>query len=177
MSYFWKNATKVRKRLILVPIVLLIGLLSWNCEKDDICSESTSTTPRLIVQFYNIDSPSTEKTVTNLLVTTNDGQTLETFNGVSKIELPLRTLEDQTQYAFTINSGNDAFDNTDVLTFNYTRDDIFVSRACGYKTVFLLDSTTPIVQDDSNDGRWMNNITVLQPDIQNENEVHISVLF
>jgi hypothetical protein len=168
----------VSKRIVLIPVALLIGLFSWNCEKDDICAETTSTTPRLIMQFYNIDNPSAEKNVTSLLVTSNNGaDTLAIFNGQSKIELPLHILQDQTDYAFTINSNNTAFDNTDTLTFNYTRDDIFVSRACGYKTVFLLDPATPFVQDDGADNRWMNNVTAVQPDIQNENEVHISVLF
>ena len=166
------------KRFVLIIVVVLFGCFSWNCEKDDICSESTPTTPRLIMKFYSIDDPTTEKNVNSLLVTSNSGQdTLAIFQNVSRIELPLQILADQTQYAFTINSNNTAFDNTDTLTFNYTRDDIFVSRACGYKTVFLLDPATPFVQDNGPDSRWMNNVTVEQPDIQDENEVHLSVLY
>ncbi len=166
------------KRTLLVVVVVLTGFFSWNCEKDDICSEGTPTTPRLIMQFYNIDTPTIAKNVNSLLVTSNSGQdTLAIFTNVSKIQLPLQILADQTTYAFTINSNEAAFDNTDTITFNYTRDDIFVSRACGYKTVFLLDPDTPFVQDNGADSPWMNNVSVEQPDIQNENEVHISVLY
>lgn len=166
------------KKTILIPFALLIALFAWNCEKDDICDENTSTTPRLIMQFYSIDDPTAEKEVSSLLVTTNDGaDTLKIFNDVSKIELPLKILADQTQYTFTLNSNDITVDNTDALTFNYTRDAIFVSRACGYKTVFLLDPAVPFVQDNGTDNQWMQNVTVQQPDIQNENEVHISVLF
>lgn len=166
------------KKLILIPVVALMALLGWNCEKDDICSESTPTTPRLIMEFYNIDDPTTPKNVTSLLVSgTGADEALGVFNGVSKVELPLRITDDQTQYTFTLNSSNTSIDNTDVLTFNYTRDQVFVSRACGYKTVFALDDTTPFVQDNGTDLRWMNNVTVTQPNILNEDEVHISVLF
>ncbi|CAM3277744.1 Lipoprotein [Flavobacterium longum] len=166
------------KKLILIPVVALIALFSWNCEKDDICSESTPTTPRLVVQFYDINDPTTAKNVTSLLVSgTGASEALGVFSGVSQIVLPLRITEDQTQYTFTLNSNNTSIDNTDVLTFNYTRDQVFVSRACGYKTVFTLDDTTPFVQDDGSDLRWMNNVTVEQPNILNEDEVHISVLF
>jgi hypothetical protein len=182
MSYFWKKDKlpflQNMKRIILIPVVTLIAIFSANCEKDDICSETTSTTPRLIMQFYNNDDPTTEKIPSNLLVTSNNGQdTLAIFNSKSRIELPLKILEDITQYRFTLNSNNTTFDNTDELTFNYTREDVFVSRACGYKTIFVLNPDTPFVQDDGTDGQWMKNVTVEQPNILNENEVHISVLF
>lgn len=166
------------KKKILIPVLMLIAVFSWNCEKDDICSETTSTTPRLIMQFYDINNPITPKNVTSLLVTANNGaDTLAIFNAESKIELPLHILSDLTQYRFTINSNNTTFDNTEELTFNYTRDDMFVSRACGYKTIFVLDDTSPIIQDNGPDGRWMQNVTVEQPNILTENEVHVSVLF
>ncbi len=130
------------------------------------------------MQFYDIDDPTAAQNVTSLLVTTNNGlDTLAIFNAQSKIELPLKTLSDVTQYRFTINSNSATFDNTEELTFNYTRDNVFVSRACGYKTIFVLDDTTPFVQDDGPDGQWMQNITVEQPNILTENEVHVSVLF
>lgn len=166
------------KKLILIPVVALLAFFSWNCEKDDICSESTPTTPRLVIQFYDINDPTTAKNVTSLLVAgTGADETLGTFSGVSKILLPLRISDDQTQYTFTLNSNNTSLDNTDVLTFNYTREQVFVSRACGYKTIFTLDDATPFVQDDGTDLRWMNNVTVAQPNILNEDEVHVSVLF
>jgi sugar/nucleoside kinase (ribokinase family) len=166
------------KRKILIPVVLLIAIFSSNCEKDDICSEATSTTPRLIMQFYNINDPTTEKIPTSLLVTSNNGEdTLAIFTTKSRIELPLKIMSDITEYRFTLNSNSTTLDNTDDLTFNYTRENVFVSRACGYKTIFVLDPDTPFVQDNGTDNQWMQNVTVEQPNILNENEVHVSVLF
>ena len=41
---------KKTKLALLFLTTLLIG-----CEKDDICPEDTSTTPRLIIRFYDIE--------------------------------------------------------------------------------------------------------------------------
>ncbi|RZJ31900.1 MAG: hypothetical protein EOO48_00720 [Flavobacterium sp.] len=160
--------------------VFAVALFAWNCEKDDICDEATSTTPRLILHFYDAANPTTEKNVTNLSVTavgsTNDPLT---FNGKSQIELPLKTTDDATSYSLILNSTSPTLDNEDLLTFNYARSEVFVSRACGYKVVFQLDPTTPFVHDDPTpaDGLWMQSVQVTQPNVQNENEVHISIYF
>ena len=39
--------------------------------------------------------------------------------------------------------------NTDVIKFNYTHQNVYVSRACGFKTTFTLDhSINPFEQTD-----------------------------
>jgi len=43
--------------------LFLIILTIYNCESDDICPESTLTTPRLIVTFYDIDNPEERKNI------------------------------------------------------------------------------------------------------------------
>ena len=49
----------MNKYLVLFLIILTI----YNCESDDICPESTLTTPRLIVTFYDIDNPEERKNI------------------------------------------------------------------------------------------------------------------
>jgi len=154
-----------------------VALFSWHCEKDDICDQNTVTTPRLVVHFYDQANPTQSKNVSSLLVA-GDGasEALSTFNGVSEILLPLRTTDDSTGYTLTLNSTT--VPNTDHLTFIYTRKNLFVSRACGYKTVFRLADTNPAVLDDSGiDGLWMAEINVEQPDVVNETDIHISVYY
>ncbi|MDD5151653.1 MAG: hypothetical protein PHC28_14440, partial [Flavobacterium sp.] len=52
-----------------IIILLLIATFSFSsCEKDDICDANTSTTPRLVIDFYDITTPSLLKKVTNLKV-------------------------------------------------------------------------------------------------------------
>jgi hypothetical protein len=166
-------------------ILLLLIAVAWtssSCEKDDICDANTPTTPNLIINFYDISNPTLDKAVTNLVII---GEGLETglkYNGVNSIKVPLKTTTDITKYKFILNYGNTAnpeIVNEDNLQFNYTRNNIFVSRACGYKTIFILDNESPFVQTDAAtlDGLWMQNITLSQPNIIDENEIHLKVSF
>jgi hypothetical protein len=168
------------KKLLFVPLLLLTALFTWNCEKDDICDQSNATTPRLIIKFFDLANPTLAKNVTNLRVT-GEGMTLPLgdFSGTDTVQLPLKTTDDITAYSFILNSTSTTLNNEDKLTFNYTREDIYVSRGCGYKTLFDLDQDTPLVHTDGAvaDGFWMQAIIVNQTNIDNENETHISVYF
>lgn len=166
----------MKKTIILVLAVILFS----GCEKDDICDANTVTTPRLVVEFYDISNPTTLKNVVSLKVT-GDGMTdaLNTYNGVSKIKLPLKTTEDITKYSFVLNSADENNDNEDVITINYARLNQFVSRACGYKTIFGLVGTTPITYSEPTipDGSWIQELQIITPTITSENETHVKILF
>ena len=138
-------------------IMLLCLVMAFSgCEKDDICVDET--TPQLVLEFYDISNPTVLKNVVNLKVT-GDGMTdaLNTFNGVSTISLPLKTNEDTTKYHLLLNSNGSTASNEDVLEFNYTRENVYVSRACGYKTVFELNNANGLVLTDAitPDGLWI----------------------
>ncbi len=166
------------KKMLLCLLAILAVFPA--CEKDDICDEFASTTPRLIISFYDISNPTVLKNVNSLEVI-GEGMTepLGVFNAVSAIELPLRTTQDFTKYSFRLNSADANFDNTDNIQFNYARNDVYVSRACGYKTLFTLDGATPLTISDAAtpDGIWIQNISVNQPDVNNEDETHINIYF
>ncbi|MDP5000374.1 MAG: DUF6452 family protein [Flavobacterium sp.] len=166
------------KKIVFITLSLLLAVSFWNCEKDDICAEGTAVTPRLIIEFYDATNTTVLKSVTNLGVIEPTFTTGLSFTGVSKIEVPLRTTADLTSLNFNQN-GSDSDttnDNIDLLTFNYVRNDVYISRACGYKTVFYLDTTNPIeLTADGNN--WIQNIEVIQPNIETENEVHVKIYF
>lgn len=161
------------------------------CEKDDICDENTPTTPRLIIEFYDFNaSTETLKNVTKLKVKSDDvaegvifNESLTTpdryLSNSSKIFLPLKTTEDKTKYNFIFNFGVAGSENTDILEFNYTRNEVYVSRACGFKTLFTLKQTNPIVTAEpfSSPSSWIKNIVIVKPNLENENEVHVKIFF
>jgi hypothetical protein len=158
--------------------LMLVAFSLSSCEKDDICSDET--TPRVVIEFYNISNPTVRLNVTNLKVT-GVGQTedLGVFTAVSKIQLPLKTSEDVTKYSLTLNSTSDVLKNEDFLEFNYLRNEVFVSRACGYKIVYDLDASNGIVHTDSAtpDEKWIKNIFIENYSINTENETHIKIYF
>lgn len=174
-----------------ILILLLIATFAFSsCEKDDICDANTPTTPRVVIEFYDRGNPSTLKNVTDLKVigegktegivfsdATDDSKYVT--NG-SKISIPLKTDDISTTYSFILNSRNTntTLIDIDKVTFNYTTKDVFVSRACGFKTLFVLDPFNAVVQTPvpSTKQKWMT-ISVEKINIDNEDETHIKVFF
>jgi len=166
------------KKIAFITLSLLLAVSFWNCEKDDICAEGTPVTPRVIIEFYNAATPTVLKNVTNLGVIEPTLSTGFSFTAISKIQVPLKTTADITTLRF-IQNGSDTDttnDNIDVITFNYQRVDEYVSRACGFKTLFYLNETNPVVLT-ADGNNWIQNIVVTQPNIENENEVHVKIYF
>lgn len=159
--------------------VLGIALFFTSCEKDDICDANTPTTPQVVIEFYDIENPETPKNVFDLNVLGIDGNGTLSFTNVSKIMLPLKTMADLTQFQLVKNSNDDTLKNEDLLDFNYSRKDEYISRACGFKTLFYLDAANPVKLTDSptTDGFWIQNISVTNSNIINENETHVKIYF
>ena len=176
----------------ILSLLLLVIVTSSSCEKDDICDANTPTTPRLVIDFYNISNASVKKNVTNLKVigdgaaegivfdSSLTGAAQYLVNG-STISIPLKTDVNSTKYRFILNWGNSnpTLIDIDEVTFNYTRNDVFVSRACGFKTLFTfapkdpyIHTAVPITKE-----KWMQAISIEKTNIDNENETHIKVFF
>ena len=161
--------------------LLVIAFAFSSCEKDDICDANTPTTPRLIIDFYDATNPTVLKNVNNLKVIGDgmpDDNPLGTFNGVSQIQLPLKTTEELTKYRLILNSTTASI-NEDKLQFDYTHQDVFVSRACGYKTIFKLNSPNGVTKTDATtpDGFWIQEINIETTNIETENETHLKIYF
>ena len=177
------------KNKILLGLFVLIAVVFAGCEKDDICSSATPTTPRLIVDFYNQASPEELKNVSSLaLISTEIDVDTLTFANVTRIAVPLMSTQDQTQYRFVLNfqNPNPALVFDDLLEFNYTRQNVFVSRACGYKTLFNLNSESdtdvlnPIILNgvpNDESGAWIKNIVIENANLENETDVHVKIYF
>ena len=160
--------------------IVVLCLFLYGCEKDDICTPETPTTPRLIIEFYSIVNTSVLKEVANLEVKGEGASSVINFNLVSKIELLLKTNEDVTNYNFTINSTSETpVFNVDKIEINYTRKDIYISRACGFKTYFSLNLLNPIIQTNPADDSvlWIKNIEIIKNNIENEEDVHVKMYF
>jgi hypothetical protein len=178
------------KKNTFLLLVLFFTLIS--CEKDDICDPNTPTTPRLVVEFYNVTTPSVKKNVTNLKVigegmkegiifNPGAGTERQYLTSGTSISIPLKTNTDKTTFTFILNSGNSnpALIDTDQITFNYSRNDIFVSRACGFKINFTLVQNNAIehIAVPSTKTKWMQFISISKNNVENENEPHLKVFF
>ncbi|MEX1383711.1 DUF6452 family protein, partial [Lutibacter sp.] len=122
-----------------ITLLVIAFALIISCEKDDICLENT--TPNLMLKFYNFENDTLVKTIKiDSIRVLNKGLISNyTAKSFDSIQIPLDINQYTTSYQIT--SGNLA----DTIYFSYDRNDIFVSRSCGYKTNFenlAIDSTT-----------------------------------
>jgi Family of unknown function (DUF6452) len=159
--------------------LFLILFAITSCEKDDICAADTPTTPQLVIEFFN-NSTTAPKLVTKLKIQEFGNNNVLGIYNESKIKIPLKADFDITKYSFTLNSDEPLFTNTDNLEFNYSRNTVYVSRACGFKTNFLLDTDKIILKAEmpvSPPTEWIKRIDVTKPNILNEDETHIKIYF
>lgn len=161
--------------------LILVCSVFVTCEKDDICSAETSTTPKLILRFYDISDQEETKTVPNLLVyglnnlneiVLFDHIGLSTSN-LDSIAIPLRTDDNLTRFVVHRDFENDDFNtgNFDVISANYEREDVYVSRACGYKTIY--NNLTLNLEIDSDN--WIINSEILNTTVENETTAHVKI--
>ncbi|MFO8147006.1 MAG: hypothetical protein R6U03_06410, partial [Gillisia sp.] len=118
----------LRKKIIKYTIFsLALGLvLLTSCQRDDICPQSTVTTPQLRISFFDFEERDIPKPPANLRVklSETDSILLNRVNDAD-IRIPLRTNQNLIEYDFILNAavldttGTDATGNPDRLIFTY----------------------------------------------------------
>ena len=155
----------IAKKYLLLVLILIIG-----CEPDDICIEGSTGTSELIIIFHDIDNPDDRKEIQNLNVVgsinQNDFESLF-FTESDSITLPLRKFSSSTNYRFILNNDNNMI--VDELTIFYTPKDIFINRACGFKTIFEELNV-------SNSNNWIKNIIILNNSLSSNKNANIKIL-
>ena len=161
--------------LSIITSTLIIITTFTSCERDDICAESTPTTPLLVIDFYDIDNPTELKAPSGFTVIENGSDSGRSFTATS-LSIPLRTDLDNTEFLFTINSTNTPDDtnppNTDIINFAYTRTEEYVSKACGYRVLF--DNLEQLTSGQSDD-LWIQNIEVINNQVSQNETAHIHI--
>lgn len=177
----------------IVATLLFMGFFFASCEKDDICDPSTSTTPRLVVQFFDKNNISLTRNTTNLKII-GDGfddtnPLLNKAGGTTWNEsityLPLRVNENSTKFKLILNADDEdaTNDKTDFVEINYTKNDVYISRACGFKAQYNLfgnPQQQSIILNDNPaavEGNWIKSIQIIQSQINDENETHVKIFF
>ena len=175
--------------------LLFIALLFSGiaCQRDDICPETTDTTPLLIIRFYENEEPNDLQSPQNLSIRAIDSDSINfvintggnspvryfRFSGDS-IAIPLKTNADQTSYVFTLNTAaNDTTASNsgirDTLSFTYARSEEYINRACAYKVNYIGLKTS--LRNSGEESGWIQDVEIEQTDIEDENQAHVSIFF
>lgn len=172
----------IKRHLI---IVLITSLFVIGCERDDICADSTPTTPRLLIEFYDIANADELKSVPRLTVygegLDDSSQSIVSNTNTNAISLPLRfdleNIATTTRYVLrkdaNLDLDNDptSSSNEDIIEISYIPTFQYVSKACGYKAVF--NNLTVTIIDDSDN--WALTEIINTSTVENENEVHVFI--
>lgn len=178
-------------KVLIIPILLIAALLI-SCERDDICPDATPTTPRLIIDLLDASDQDNSKNVFDLVVVGIEDDTLlddplsdYIFADTDNLILPLKTTDNTTEYILiqgatendngTPDDSSDDFidGNYDRIEINYSREQVFVSRACGFKTIFK-NVTLTIIDDGDN---WMLSRAPLNDNqsVEDETTTHFNI--
>lgn len=155
-----------------IKILLFVFIIAfYSCEKDDICIEEN--TPHLIIRFYDKVNTSETKNVEQLKVSVKNSLDeiidIGAITTTDSIVIPLNVDLDNTQIILSKNT-NGTNDNIDGFTLNYMRDEIFISRSCGYKILYKDIQINNLATND-----WIENIARNNTNIENETAAHLSI--
>jgi len=167
---------------ILTTLVFL--LLTISCEKDDICTTTNADTAHLVIRFYDYLNQDTPKEVTNLLIVGIDNTLSYGIESTrDSIAIPLRILENNTSYRlikdYAIDDNGTPSDpiddivtgNEDTIVLNYENEELFISKACGFKNIF----NNVNFGFDSDADNWILGSNVVNTKIENEDNAHIHI--
>lgn len=160
----------------LLALFLLFTVL-YNCERDDICPETTATTPKLIIRFYDITEQTETKRVLGLQIQGVDNEEIyQRALSTDSIALPLKTFEDITSFIlhkeYVEDENGNISGNPDTIHIDYNPKEVYVSRACGYKTTYDNVELNDVTDSDN----WIELIQIENPlTVDNETEAHVKI--
>ncbi|APZ46888.1 hypothetical protein BW723_11605 [Polaribacter reichenbachii] len=141
--------------------LFLMVIIISGCEKDDFCIKNP-VTPKLILRFYDDADRSTIKTADDLYVWSGTKDSIFENISTDSLVIPLNTNTNQTIYS--LSKG----DVVEQFTIDYTPENEYVSRSCGYKIIFNNVSFTT-------DNSWITDFTQIETAIDNQNTAHVQV--
>ena len=162
----------IKKEFNLIIFSLIFFLFYNSCEKDDICLSDTPRSPRLIVKMVDKDDPTLYKSANDLLIKVVDNDSIN-IESRDSIILNLNPYKNYTQFEFILNQGSEN-ENIDTLQINYSLNNIYIDRACGYKTSFIFDSNALTLINEKNN--WIESYLILKDTIINEEQAHMAIL-
>ena len=154
--------------------ILFAVLIAFSgCTRDDICTQETPTTPLLVITFNDIANPSQRKPVPSITVETTEQEPDRVIDRVStdSIALPLRNTGGETAYRFRKGDGTSE-PNLDFVRFTYSTEDIYVNRACAFKTVY---KDLNMIRQSEGSANWILQFNVLTTEVLDETTTHITV--
>ena len=141
--------------------ILVLFCVITSCEKDDFCTLNPIT-PKLVLRFYDNVNKTQLKNVNQLYVWAAGKDSILVNQSTDSISIPLNSIANETVYNFS--KGN----VVNQFTIQYTPQQIYVSRYCGFKVNF--DEVSYISSN-----TWIADFEVTTITIKNQNAAHVQI--
>lgn len=155
--------------------MLVFGLSA--CEKDDICVGGESLTPNVVINLLDRLDPEVLKPAARIAVIANGFNDTLFFKSTAKVELPLQINTNETTWDLVlyIPTANDTVYRKDQLKFTYTPEAMYVSKACGYKTIF--HEFNAIKTTSASADTWIQSINRLTNELTTTDNAHLQIYY
>lgn len=127
----------------IIPFLLMLLCVTTACEKNDLCGGVNVDTPQVNISLYNRLNNEERKTAQIINCYALDFVHQDTipvieFLNRSEFSLPLKVYEENTVWYVELKEwvGNDTITRANILDFRYETSSEYVSKACGYRSVF-----------------------------------------
>ncbi len=163
------------KKIGFVSLCIFVFLA---CEKDDICAGGESVTPNIVIDLYDQIEPDNLKQAVKIAAVASGFTDTLFFERTSKIELPLQINTNATDWNLTLyelTPTNDTIFKKDELKFTYTTEALYVSKACGYKTIF--HEFNAVKSPNTTNDSWIKSIYKVTNEITTNNNAHIQLYY
>lgn len=151
---------------ITITFLILFTIIISSCEKDDFCTQNP-VTPSLVLKFMDYTDVTELKRPDSLYVWANGKDSLYKNVKVDSVFLPLNTSDTKTVYYLA--SGKSS---TYTITVSYDPKDVFVSRSCGFRTIFNNVS----IHENNLTTNWVDSISTKEiSTINNQTNAHFII--
>ena len=146
-------------------LFFLLLFLNSSCEPDDVCSEVNPSTPHLVFRLYDSSQPNEFKAIDTLRIMSLGDQAPLEFINTDSIVFPLQVNANKINADLTISNGI-----TDRIEIDYLMTDVYLNRACGFKSTFKILS----VEFDQ-PANWINSIEILTNEVIIDTLAHVKI--
>ena len=146
-------------------LFFLLLFINSSCEPDDVCSEVNPSTPHLVFRLYDSSQPNEFKAIDTLRIMSLGDQAPLEFINTDSIVFPLQVNANKINADLTISNGI-----TDRIEIDYLMTDVYLNRACGFKSTFKILS----VEFDQ-PANWINSIEILKNEVIIDTLAHVKI--
>jgi len=154
---------------LIIAFTIIVAIIA--CEKDDFCI-TNPVTPNLVLRFYDANTEAeTELEVDSLYIWADGLDTIHSNQTTDSIAIPINTLATSTTYILAQGT-----QKLDTLILEYTTEDEYISRSCGFRVIF---NDVDFSLEDKDGVHWIESVTSLlnedAPIINNQDQAHVKI--